>query len=101
VEYLGVYSVITFPVPFHNDSTYYFTDIWAVFLLPVEEFYVAEVTHPIPVLDKFAVDSVKAGRHSACITALFHNDATGIYMFQVSSDNTRNYVSMVLDYPHV
>jgi len=34
VEYLDVYSVITFPVPFHNDSsvgpTYYFTDICAV-----------------------------------------------------------------------
>ena len=106
VEYLDVYSVLTFPVPFHNDSSLLTTLQTSVqyFLLSVEEFYFAEVDHPIPAFDKFAVDSVKQGRHSTCITALFHNDVTDIQKlckFQVSSDDPRDQGFLVLDYPHV
>jgi len=106
LDFLHAYTVTTFPVPFHNDSSLFTILFTSVHHLLISDSapYFAELNQQPPVFDKFSFDTVRSRVRPTCLFALFEDVAQQIkslYNFQVISSTTLVPDLYVLNYPEI
>ena len=93
LDFLHAYSVTTFPVPFHNDSSLFTILSTSIHHLLISDSapYFAELNQQPPVFDKFSFDTVRSRVRPTCFFALFEDvpqQIKSLCNFQVISSTT-------------
>ena len=106
VNYLNVYEVITFPVPFHNDSnlvTILTTQVKYLLISWDTEYY-AELNTPPSEINKFSVDFLVPTKQFSCLYVLFQDKTNFIQEecnFQVRNYHDIKTELYIINYPQI